>query len=72
MSTKSLDASQVQQLNRFTNPFICDGECSAEAAIRRIEELEAEVARLTRLSGIHTRCGPGIRRPLNMDDVVFF
>ena len=50
MSAKCLDASQVQRLNDFTRPFIVSGECCAEAAIRRIEELAVEIDGLKRLN----------------------
>ena len=46
MSTKVLNAGQIQMLQHFTEPFMFLGECSAEAAIRRIGELERENERL--------------------------
>ena len=49
MTTKNLTAEQVRKLGDFTAPFIKDGECYAEAAIRRIEELEKVVKRIEEL-----------------------
>ena len=40
MSTKMLTAEQALRLGQFMEPYTRDGECYAEAAIRRIEELE--------------------------------
>lgn len=44
MATKALTQDQVNRLDTFVQPFIQDNECSAEAAIRKIQELERYIA----------------------------
>ena len=46
MATKALTTEQVQKLHLFTENWQQPTECCAEAAIRRIQELEARVEHL--------------------------
>ncbi len=46
MATKTLTEAQMRDLQDFTAPWRTEKECSCEAAIRRINELYAEVERL--------------------------
>ena len=46
MPTKALTKEQVTRLEADTGPYRLDHECAAEAALRRISELESENAAL--------------------------
>ena len=52
MPTKMLTSEQARRLQEFTSPFIQNSECCAEAAIRRIKELEDKVRELEKFSNL--------------------